>query len=200
MQNTILRSLLLCLALLGGAGGFLGLRGEEASFFDRLRTRPVEEWPVELDFGYRELAGSYVTARELEIWAGNRNLTLLEDHGARNLRDFEAEVIAPSGFRFGLRAPGRGRAYLYLDLAAYRPRENHELPRVAWLEILVNDQELGMVYLGGNAFYRNPVVLTVDREHMPDRKLEITLRPSPGQSLFAIWDAYVSTHRESFDD
>ena len=196
MPNKILRAIvpLILLALVPTAD----LDSESGTFFERLKSRPTSEWPVEIDFGYRELAGGYVTARELEIWAGNRNLDLRDDHGARNLQDFEAEVIPSQGFHFGLRAPGRGRAYLYLDLAAYRPRPNHELPRVAWLEILVNGHVRGMVYLGGRAFFQNPVVITVDREHMPDRRLEITLRPSPGQNLFAIWDAYTSDRREHF--
>lgn len=184
--------LLAGLALLGGSVA----QAREYTFFERLRTRPLAEWPVEIDFGYQELAGSFVTARELEIWAGNRNLALIDDHGGRALQDFEAEVIAPNGLHFGLRAPGRGRAYLYLDLVAYRPLPNHELPRVGWLEVLVNGHRMKMIYLGGQAFYRNPVIVTLDREHMPDRRLEITLRPSPGQALFAVWDAYVSNYRE----
>ncbi len=166
------------------------------SLLERQKTRPIVEWPVELDFGYRELAGGFITARELEIWAGNRNLSLLDDHPGRNLQDFEAEVIPPAGLSFGLRAPGQGRAYLYLDLVAYRPLANHELPRVGWLEIIVNGKVLEMQYLGGKAFYSNPVVVTVDREHMPDRTLNVTLRPSPGQGVFAIWDAYVSPYRD----
>ncbi|MCR9142672.1 MAG: hypothetical protein NXI24_10510 [bacterium] len=156
--------------------------------------------PVELNFGQDVQSPNFMTAREIEIRGRNLNLLLLPDHPGRNLQDFRAEGIPASGLEFELRAPGSGRVYLYLDLVSFEPLENAVPRKVRWMEIFVNGHLLKTVHEGGGAFVQSPLVLLIEREHAVNRRLQVRLRPSPGDGFFAIWDAYVSRHAPDFED
>ncbi len=148
--------------------------------------------PYEHNFGTDPQHRDYLPDREIELWARNQNLILVPDDPGYNLQDFEAETIPPYGKTFELGAPGDGRVYLHLDLVAFRPLENGDIPRVRWLQVFVNDHLLATLYRGGGAFLESPQVILVEREHTMDRRLQVYLRPSPGDGYFAIWDAYVT--------
>lgn len=132
--------------------------------------------------------------------------------------DFEAEVIPVQGMDFVLSAPGKGRVYLYLDLVSFVPSSRYDLqtednycypdseksvykddpvilPGMRWLEILVNGKSLKTVYTGNGIFLNTPIVVIVDREYAFRRTLKVTLKPSPGETFFGIWDAFAVKER-----
>jgi len=177
--------------------------------------------PVDINFSQNSHYGQFITGRELEIWGMSRNLALLPDCPARNLQDFEAELILPRGMVFHLLAPGEGRIFLYLDLVTFLPANRYDpykkdeycnsgadersysdratrslLPEVHWLEVRVNGHHMKTLYMGGGAFLASPVVIVIDREHAFRRTLEVELLPSPGDPVFGIWDVYVSRYRD----
>lgn len=158
----------------------------------------------------------YMTARELSIWGKGRNMYLLPDCPNGDLQDHIAKVIPPEGISFYLNTPGQGRVFLYLDIVSYRPLSAYrphldgnkcdternvvsfpmvkgsKFNRVRWLEVIVNNRPLGMIYQGDNLYIQSPLRLTVDREFLMRKSMHIQLIPSPGDTFFAIWDAYVS--------
>ena len=157
--------------------------------------------PVEIDFGADPAHRHFITAREMELRARSLNLLLLPDDPARNLQDFRAETIPAYGKEFELRAPGRGRVYLHLDMVSFAALDAEEgdaaatrRQKVRWMEIFVNDHLLKTVHMGGGVYVESPLGLLIEREHTMDRRLRVRLRPAPGDSFFAIWDAYVSRH------
>ncbi len=150
----------------------------------------------EINFGADPATGRFITAVELEAWARNQNLMLLPDRPFRELRDGVAAAIPPEGLYFELDAPGPGRNYLYLDFATYRPLVNPNLPRVRWIEVIINGDIAATLYQGGGAYLKSPEIVTIEREHAMDGKIRVWLRPSPGDGIFAIWDAFVSRRRE----
>lgn len=167
-----------------------------------LPTRPLEILQAgkmlpaaEVNFNDQS-EGRFVTHQELVLWARNRNLLLVPDAPHRNMQDGLARVIPASGLYFELATPLTGRAYLYLDLVAYRPHGVYQLPKVHWLDVRANGRLLGRIYQGGGNFLQSPQILVVDREHAPDGVLRLELRPSPGDAFIAIWDAFVSKHAE----
>ena len=178
-----------------------------------------EELPDRINFGKSAMYGRFITASELSIWGSSRNLKLLEDCPFRDMTDFEAEVIPVHGMSFVLNAPGTGRVYLYLDLVTFLPLDKYEsyeedycsqesenirfseseslLPGIRWLEVLVNGKSIKTIYAGDGIYLNSPVVIAVDRENAMRRRLEITLRPSPGETFFGIWDAFTLKSRIS---
>jgi hypothetical protein len=150
----------------------------------------------EINFGADPASGRFITALELEAWARNQNLLLVPDRPFRELRDGVAAAIPPEGLYFELDAPGPGRNYLYLDFATYRPLVNPNLPRVRWIEVIINGETAATLYQGGGAYLKSPEVVIIEREHAMDGKVRVWLRPSPGDGMFAIWDAFVSRYRE----
>ncbi|HBS06263.1 MAG TPA: hypothetical protein DEA96_14945 [Leptospiraceae bacterium] len=176
------------------------------------RAEAPTAFPREIDFGLEKHMGQFISGRELEIWASQRGLEIAPDCPLRDLADSEAEVISSRGSSFELFAPGQGRVYLYLDFVSFRkqgtrnrPLEPHcypssneirlpestELP-VQFLEIFVNGQRISTQVFGAGAQPASPLVLPITRELMPDRRLEIELRPGPGNQLLAVWDAFLS--------
>jgi hypothetical protein len=174
----------------------------------------AEELPDRINFGRSAKYGKFITAAELSVWGSSRNLKLIHDCPFKDLADYEAEVIPVHGMNFVMNAPGEGRVYLYLDMVTFLPSDEYEkdgeknycnqkkehssfsnkaalMQGIRWLEILVNGKSLRTIYEGNGTFIHSPIVVVIDREHMTRRKLEITLRPSPGESLFGIWDAFV---------
>jgi len=156
--------------------------------------------------------GDFITARELDIWARNKNLLLMPDCYAGGFRNFLAEIIPPQGLDFELSAPGKGRVFLYLDVATYRPLAQYDptldpgcdtsrnmmhrsgpssLSKTHWLDVIVNGRVLTTLYQGGGNFIISPVRIIINREHAQDRRLKIRLVGSPGDAFFAIWDAFV---------
>ena len=79
---------------------------------------------------------------------------------------------------------------MYLDLVCFQA-SNFSSPPVRWLEISINGWPIQTIYRGGRKPCQSPVVLTIDREVIPDRSLDIWLSPSPN-GFFSIWDAFVS--------
>ncbi|MBI38905.1 MAG: hypothetical protein CMF59_04850 [Leptospiraceae bacterium] len=169
-------------------------------------------FPREIDFGLEKHMGQFISGRELEIWASQRGLEITPDCPLRDLADSEAEVISSRGSSFELFAPGQGRVYLYLDFVSFRkqgtrnrPLEPHCYPSteeirlpestdlpVQFLEIYVNGNRISTQVFGAGSQPASPLVLPITREMMPDRRLEIELRPGPGNQLLAIWDAFLS--------
>ncbi len=164
-------------------------------------------------------AARFVTAGELAVWARNRNLVLVDDCGLGDLRDGVAELIPSTGLRFTLSAPGKSRAFLYLDLVSFRPLPgfrphltpmcdttrdqvtipdsgNVQLRQPLWLEVIVNGRVVRTLYQGGGTYLQSPVRIAVDRELLRKRRLNVELRPSPGEAFFAIWDVVVSDSAE----
>ena len=160
---------------------------------------------------------------ELDIWARNRNLLLIPDCSTGGIRNHVAESIPPHGVQFELEAPGEGRAFLYLDLVSFRPLQAYKpfkesflcnpdrdrefypdatrlSPRVRWLEVIVNGRVVKTIHKGAGVFIHSPIMITIDREWSQDRKLNVFLRPSPGEGYFAIWDAFVSQYQEDLSD
>lgn len=173
----------------------------------------------EINFGKSSKYGRYITASELSQWGLNRKLSLVRDCSFRDLQDFEAEVIGASGMQFTLDAPGEGRIFIYLDLVTFLPQTHYEpsqdeqyclsseesryypefknaVSGVRYLEIIVNGHSLKTVYTGEGTFLLSPVKIEVDREFIFRRKLNVTLKPSPGETFFAVWDVYTSKHGE----
>lgn len=173
-----------------------------------LRAQPsAGVLPVEIDFGADPAHRHFITAREMELRARSLNLLLLPDDPARNLQDFRAETIPAYGKEFELRAPGRGRVYLHLDMVSFAALDAEEgdaaatrHQKVRWMEIFVNGHLLKTVHMGGGVYVKSPLVLLIEREHTMDRRLRVRLRPAPGDSFFAIWDAYVSRHAPAMRD
>lgn len=151
----------------------------------------------EHNFGAVVESGDFITAQELEAWARSHNLALLPDTPLRNLQDYRAQVIPSQGLEFELDAPGNGRVFLYLDFVSYRPLENPNLPKARWLEVFVNDRLVATLYQGAGVYLEAPEILLIEREMAMDRRLRVRLRPAPGDGFFAIWDAFVSRHRET---
>ncbi|MCB1314745.1 MAG: hypothetical protein KDK27_02270 [Leptospiraceae bacterium] len=156
---------------------------------------PVYEW----NFSH-ENSEYFLTFQEIETRARNRNLIAIPDSPGRNILDYEAGIIPQNGLEFELDVPGQSRAFLYLDLVSYRPLTttsgNQTEGKVHWLEVWANNQRLALIYQGGGQNIESPVILTLEREMSQNRKVVVRLRPSPGDSTFAIWDAYISRYRE----
>jgi len=175
---------------------------QEAEAQDRGTTPAAQFGPRSLEpiyernFGADLRSGDFITAVELEAWARNHNLALLPDTPLRNLQDYRAQVIPAGGLEFELDAPGDGRVFLYLDFVSYRPLENPNLPKARWLEVFVNDRRIATLYQGAGVYLETPEILLIEREMAMDRRLRVRLRPAPGDGFFAIWDAFVSRHRE----
>ncbi|MEQ8352168.1 MAG: hypothetical protein RH862_11835 [Leptospiraceae bacterium] len=169
-------------------------------------------FPREIDFGYEKRMGQFITGRELEIWAAQRGLEITPDCPLRDLADSEAEIISSRGSSFELFAPGQGRVYLYLDFVSFRKQgtrnrplephcypaqseirllENTDLP-VQFLEIYVNGSRVSTQVFGAGSQPASPLIVPITREMMPDRRLQIELRPGPGNQLLALWDAFLS--------
>ena len=158
--------------------------------------KPKNSSPYEINFGADPNTPFRVHA-ELERWARNHNLLLVSDSPMRNLQDGLARVIQPGGLRFSLKMPeGVGRAWLYLDLVSYRPLGSYQFSQVHWLDIYSNGILLKILYQGGGSFLKTPYRLPIDREYARDGIVRIELRPSPGDSSWAIWDAFISKYKE----
>ena len=179
--------------------------------FPRPGSRGCLQRPEDKAIGNRRC----ITSRELAIWARGRNLIVMPDCPVR-MRDHVAELIDPRGLEFHLAAPGAGRVFLYLDFATYRPLQSHRpyleseecrtsddmlyyrgtrdtgINKVHWLEIIVNGRVLKTLYQGGGTYLVSPIAVPVDREAAMGRSLKIRLLPSPGETYFAVWDAFVS--------
>jgi len=151
--------------------------------------------PSEINFGH-DLGGPFITAKELEAWAESRNLDLVPDAPLKNIQDYEAVSVPVTGLEFTLSVPYRGRNYLYLDMVTFRERENPADIRLQWMDIFVNGRMMKTVYLGRGAYPENPLRITIDRENAPDGKTVVFLRPSPGDSSFALWDAFTSRYTD----
>lgn len=80
------------------------------------------------------------------------------------------------------------------DMIFYRNNDTSQLEKPFRLEVLINNHVRKTVYQGGGAFIFSPLRITVDREHVRDRIMNVRLLPSPGRSFFAVWDALVSIH------
>lgn len=203
------RVIVAVIALLGNATPTL-LHGRPG-YFEPL---PVQE----INFG-TDSGKEFITDRELRIWAANRNLALIGDCPYRNLNDGIAAVIPHYGLDFELNSTGNRRQFLYLDMVTYMPLSNFDesraegycrpslagethygpvsgfdLPVVRWLEIVINGRKAGLVYMGGGAFLNTPLVIPVEREDLVRDKIHVQLRPSTGDTYFAIWDAFISEH------
>ncbi|MBX7059331.1 MAG: hypothetical protein K1X75_14805 [Leptospirales bacterium] len=164
-------------------------------FFLPLSVGAAADSPGEINFTL-ENSRQAITSVELEQWARSRNLRLQADSSLRNLADSVAAVVPEQGLSFELESPARGRIYLYLDLASYEPLAGAQHPRVRWLEVWVNNHLATTLYQGGGRYLDQPTVVVIDREMVLDGRLRIRLRPSPGDGIFAIWDAFVSRYDE----
>ncbi len=179
------RRAVICFGLILFTGLGLAAENMRASAFER-------------NFGMEDGEG-VITSVELEQWARNRNLRLLPDHPYRDLSDSVAMAIPEQGLDFELEAPRRGRVYLYLDFVSYQPLEGAAISRVRWLDVLINGRHAATLYQGGGQFLRQPTVIIVDREMAMDGRLRVRLRPSPGDGIFALWDAFVSGSNEGLN-
>ncbi|MCB1166489.1 MAG: hypothetical protein KDK33_10065, partial [Leptospiraceae bacterium] len=179
--------------------------------FHRASAETSSDFPREINFGKDARMGQFITGRELEIWASQRGLEIAPDCPLRGLQDSEAEVVSARGSNFRLVAPGQGRVYLYIDFVSFRkqgtrnrPLEPHCYPSTAevqvedtglpvqFLEIRANGRNLATLVIGAGAQPASPYIVAIPREYMPDRLLDIELRPGPGSQIIAVWDAFLS--------
>ena len=140
-----------------------------------------------------------VDFRDLQSWGRSRGLILLPDLPLKNLQDFEAQLIPPYGYSFTLSAPRKSDVFLYLDIAVYKPQNKKNFTAVrkmVWLEVLVNGNQVGLVYQGGNSFLSSPLRFKIPRTYLLSQKMKIKLLPSPVNSHFAIWDSFVGPSAE----
>lgn len=176
----------------------------------------AKDYPREIDFNYEMKSLNFMTEKDLEIWGYQRGLRALRDCPLRDLSDGQAAVIGPDALTFTLRAPGRGRSYLHLDFVSFRPNDIARDPlekschpgeseirlkdgpdqEVRYIEIFVNDQKVKRLYTGPGVYLPSPLVITLDRELIPDRVAEVRIAPSPGEPVHAIWDAFTSLEKE----
>ncbi|MCB1173878.1 MAG: hypothetical protein KDK39_09945 [Leptospiraceae bacterium] len=148
----------------------------------------------EIDFNH-ESGQNFMVHAELELWARNRNLLLVPDDPGRNLQDGIAVVISEQGLFYQLDVPVRGRSWLYLDLVRYKEGANRpQLHKLSWLDVYANRMRLTRIYQGAGALPDAVIRIPIDREHAPEGILQIHLRPAPGDSVWAIWDSYISRY------
>ncbi len=177
---------------------------------------PAGGWFQEMNFNHENSSSGFITSRELRIWASQRNLALAPDCPLQNLQDFEAATIPAEGISFSLQPRYHGRQYLYLDLVTYTPLSEAnpegdeglcspsltgsrrvqgaelDLPSMQWLTIYVNGKKTRTLYMGRDVLIQSPVVIPIEREYLQGGKISVLLRPGPGDSIFAIWDAFLS--------
>lgn len=181
-----------------------------------LPVSPHQSLPREIDFNHTRNPSGFLTEKDLNTWAYQRGLRALKDCPLRDLADGEAAVIGPNGLSFSLYAPGNGRVFLYLDFVTFRPGDlpvdplekschvsSNEIKmergpdqEVRFIEIFINGQLTRRLYTGPGVYLPSPMILTLEREHVPQRIVEVRLVSSPGEPVHALWDAFTSLQKE----
>jgi len=148
------------------------------------------------EVNFAEDSASFMTVRELEIWARSRNLVLVPDNPLRGLDDGLAATIPPTGLTFHIQAPAR-MSYLYLDLVRFFPGSDARA-QVRWLDVYLNGELVETIYAGGQLRTKHPTIIPVYPENVSRGMVEVELRPGAGEAFFAIWDAFISQYRLDF--